>query len=273
MILDCFMFFNEYDILEGRLEYLYDHVDYFVLVESNLTHSGKPKPLYFMENMSRYSKYLDKILYFPYAASAAKFDFTKLPDHDRDYDNGFWKMENAQRNHINCALEFFPDDAVVMISDVDEIPHKNCMSIAKNSFADFGPLLAIQQIYYCYNFNQKYPDPWHGTVIAECGYVKKHSPQFCRNNKYNIPAISYGGWHLTYWGTPEHIQSKLRSFAHQELNTEQFTNAEYIKKQIQAGEDLFGRHWSKFVVEDTNNIPDDIKKIFGTLNNKLSSIL
>ena len=66
MIVDSFIFFNEFDILEGRLEYLYDHVDYFVIVESNLTFSGNTKPLYFMNNMSRYKKYLDKVLYFPF---------------------------------------------------------------------------------------------------------------------------------------------------------------------------------------------------------------
>lgn len=37
MLIDCFMFFNEYDIVEGRLEYLYDTVDYFVVVEADHT--------------------------------------------------------------------------------------------------------------------------------------------------------------------------------------------------------------------------------------------
>ena len=35
------MFFNELDLLELRLEYLYDSVDYFVIVEGRQTHSGK----------------------------------------------------------------------------------------------------------------------------------------------------------------------------------------------------------------------------------------
>ena len=38
-IYDCFNFFNELDILEMRLNILYDYVDYFVIVESSLTHS------------------------------------------------------------------------------------------------------------------------------------------------------------------------------------------------------------------------------------------
>ena len=39
MIYDCFTFFNELDILELRLQLLYDVVDKFVLVESTKTHS------------------------------------------------------------------------------------------------------------------------------------------------------------------------------------------------------------------------------------------
>jgi beta-1,4-mannosyl-glycoprotein beta-1,4-N-acetylglucosaminyltransferase len=272
MIIDSFMFFNEFDILEGRLEYLYDHVDYFVLVESNLTHGGQPKPMHFMENMSRYKKYLDKVIYMPYAASVDQFEYNKMPTHDRDFETGPWQMENAQRNHIAKALEFFPEDALLLISDVDEIPHKDCMAIAENSFKDFGPILAIQQTYYCYNFNQKYKNPWHGTVATKCGYAKANTPQFCRNHKYNIPVISQGGWHLTYWGTPEHIATKVKSFAHQELNTERFTDPEYIKQQVAAGKDLFSRDWNEFIPEDPNNIPPEIRQIFGNLHEKLSSI-
>jgi len=38
-IYDCFSFFNELDLLEIRLQELYDHVDYFVISEANKTHS------------------------------------------------------------------------------------------------------------------------------------------------------------------------------------------------------------------------------------------
>lgn len=37
-IFDCFTFFNELELLELRLKILSPYVDYFVLVESNITH-------------------------------------------------------------------------------------------------------------------------------------------------------------------------------------------------------------------------------------------
>ena len=46
MIYDCFIFFNEFDLLEIRLNELDNIVDKFVLVEANFTHSSKEKPYY-----------------------------------------------------------------------------------------------------------------------------------------------------------------------------------------------------------------------------------
>ena len=50
MIVDTFMFYNEFDILEKRLRLLNNVVDKFVLVESEETHVGKEKRLLFNEN-------------------------------------------------------------------------------------------------------------------------------------------------------------------------------------------------------------------------------
>ena len=46
-IIDCFTFYNEAGMLEFRLKELNDIVDYFVLVESTRSFSGKLQPLYF----------------------------------------------------------------------------------------------------------------------------------------------------------------------------------------------------------------------------------
>ena len=49
-VYDTFLFFNELDLLEIRLNILDDYVDYFVLCEANQTFSGKDKKLYYKEN-------------------------------------------------------------------------------------------------------------------------------------------------------------------------------------------------------------------------------
>ena len=61
-IFDSFIFFNELDLLEMRLNILNDVVDYFVLTESPWTVSGNPKPLYYQENKDRFENIVTEII-------------------------------------------------------------------------------------------------------------------------------------------------------------------------------------------------------------------
>ena len=45
MIYDCFTYFDEVELLNLRLELLYQVVDYFIIVESEWTFSGSKKGL------------------------------------------------------------------------------------------------------------------------------------------------------------------------------------------------------------------------------------
>jgi hypothetical protein len=60
-IYDCFLYYNEERILLLRLETLYDHVDYFIIVESARTFTGALRNLTF--KMENFLKYQDKIKY------------------------------------------------------------------------------------------------------------------------------------------------------------------------------------------------------------------
>lgn len=62
-IIDGFIFYNELDMLEFRLKEHWDVVDYFILVESTKTFAYNDKILYFDQNKSRYSNYLEKIIH------------------------------------------------------------------------------------------------------------------------------------------------------------------------------------------------------------------
>ena len=64
MLVDSFLFFQELDLLEIRLEYLYPIVDKFIIIEANQTFKGSTKGYIFEENIKRYSKFINKINYF-----------------------------------------------------------------------------------------------------------------------------------------------------------------------------------------------------------------
>lgn len=52
-LIDSFTYFNEIELLQVRLEYLYDIVDEFLIVESNRTHTGNAKPFHLRENKDK----------------------------------------------------------------------------------------------------------------------------------------------------------------------------------------------------------------------------
>lgn len=49
-LVDCFIFYNELDMLAYRLNVLHSIVDWFVLVESRHTFTGKEKECYYEQN-------------------------------------------------------------------------------------------------------------------------------------------------------------------------------------------------------------------------------
>jgi hypothetical protein len=53
--------------------------------------------------------------------------------------------------------------------------------------------------------------------------------------------IKWGGWHLSYFGSHEHIINKIKNFVHQEFNDPDFTDTDKIIERIQNYRDLFDR--------------------------------
>ena len=43
MLIDAFIFFDEKELVKLRVKYLSSIVDYFVIIEANVTHQGKDK--------------------------------------------------------------------------------------------------------------------------------------------------------------------------------------------------------------------------------------
>ncbi len=62
-IIDGFIFYNELDLLTYRLNILNSVVDYFVIVESRHTFTGREKILYYEQNKALYEQFKDKIIH------------------------------------------------------------------------------------------------------------------------------------------------------------------------------------------------------------------
>ena len=110
---------------------------------------------------------------------------------------------------------------------------------------------------------------WPGTKICQKKYLK--SPQWLRNIKTknqpfwkifnrNIQLINNGGWHFSFLKKPESIRNKIISYSHQEYNTKEFTNIDFIKKRISQGKDLFHRNIEYKKINIDNTFPEYIIK-------------
>ena len=96
------------------------------------------------------------------------------------------------------------------------------------------------------------------------------SPQWLRNIKIKKrpfwkffkpkqPQLIYnGGWHFSFLKDSKNISKKIKSFVHQELNLEKFTDIENIEKRIRENKDIFDRNYNYVKVLIDENFPDYI---------------
>ena len=224
-IYDCCMFFNEVELLQIRLEELYDYVDHFVIVESQETHRGTPKPLYFLENQHLFEKYLDKIIYVPLTEKLKTSNNPKS-----------WKRENYQRNQVLRGLKGCTDEDIIMISDLDEIPKgEDTPKLIQRLLQCKTPLIFCGHKGFRYFLNRWDPSatPWPGTAITTYQFLKHHSPQWFRRRKDKpwFPLVS-SGWHFTTMGGYQKVITKFENVVlHKKDNEAYLKDAERIRRE------------------------------------------
>ena len=233
MIYDCFVFFNELDILELRFNELDKVVDKFVLVEATKTFSNKDKPLYFQENRSRYTPFLHKIIHV-------------VIDHYPPFINA-WTYETFQRNGIKKGLISCEDSDLILISDADEIPRAEALLPLVN----LTKIVCLDQLMFYYHLNRFCVSApfWTGTKVLPYRLLNSHTPDEIRSLKTEV--IPNGGWHFSFMGGIENIILKTESYSHQEFNTDTLKNPDALCVKIDSGKNIFGyKHRTKLVEID-----------------------
>lgn len=231
-VYDTFLFFNELDLLEIRLNILNDYVDYFVIGECANTFTGNKKPLYFNENKKRFEKFLGKIIY------------VKIPPKKF---NKVWDNDFYQRNYLIKGLKNAKINDIIHLSDLDEIPNpitlKNIIPLLKDK------IFSLNQFLFYYYLNNLNLEVWNRAKVFKFGSMKNFDLQTIRdleiNNLLPCTYVNDGGWHFSYLGGVEKIKYKIKSFAHQEYNKKEYLDN--IKDNLKkTDEDIFNR-FTKFV--------------------------
>lgn len=267
-IFDCFTFFNELELLELRLKMLSPYVDYFILVESNITFRGDQKPFYFNPNEKIFQPYIHKIIHLKYE---------NIPQTTKPND---YSLEIQQRNYISKGLEqsnICQANDIVIISDLDELPNPDILKQLKtNSISTKNNLLKLHRIFrkrkdkltayskylqlllkyyqnksildilnitplgfsqkhYYYYMNNQYTDKWWGSVISF--YKNMKSPQDLRDVRRHLPVLNNGGWHFSYMGGVDRIVTKQNSIVDEDSSHQQNKtyNSSYVKNCLTNG--------------------------------------
>lgn len=243
-IVDAFIFYNELDLLEIRLEELKDVVDYFVIVEGTLTFTGKPKPLYYYENRERFAAYRDRIIH------VVVWDY---PTTDNPWDREIHQRRAISRGIGQLSLQ--PDD-IILITDCDEIPNSQTLSMIKTCRFHIyqDAIYSIFMKLYYYTCEWTTDRPWDKAKLLS--YQRYQSigcdPERIRRYQYTI--IEHGGWHLSYFGGMPRIIDKLESFSEQQDNT--LENKQKLKQCMKDGILHFNEEKLTFVSRHSNtNLP------------------
>lgn len=264
-IVDCFIFYNELKLLQFRMNYLYDYVDHFILVESSLTHAGNPKPFYFEENKHLFERYLDKIVHIKVTDDIHIEKSFRLSFRKHLIDNMKKREEcinrgNFQRNCIERGFHLLKlaDDDVIISYDADEFIDRNTIGRIRNT--GINGIYALDQDLYYYNLNCKSTVGWNLPNVMNYGSYKNiRDLAMIRSAAKKPPILEKSGWHFSYFGNVDFIIDKIKQSADQRFNTSEFLNRETILRKLKNGEDLFQRSHESFQIvpiEENTYLPD-----------------
>jgi len=234
-IYDCFTFYAEMDLLELRLQELYEHVDHFVIVEGDHTFTNTAKPYNFEVNQARYQKYLDKIIYIkvkmPMSASA-------------------WTNEIYQRNSIAEGIVDAADDDIIMITDLDEVVRPATVDAMRADVDNQIWGLRMPLFYFRFNHMLTTTDSRY-SVWGMAGRKSVMMPaedfrklRFSLNgfglahNDSGVRLMEHAGWHFSYLGNNAAATQKIQSFAHTETNRPEVLAQLDVERSVANGDGL-----------------------------------
>ena len=256
-LFDCFPFYNEMDVLELRLAELDPLVHRFVLVESTVTQTGKPKALFYQDNKARYAAWAHKIIHVV---------VDDMPHTDA------WARENHQRRAILRGLGNAQPGDAILISDLDEIPRPAVLRQVLSGDGWRDQITIFQTAMFVYSLNLAAAGG--GPVRNSWGQSPRlmegrrmHDPQVLRRLRVrhkkdswlsrlqeqlevwrkfgpglSIRRVPNAAWHFTYIGDRQFQLEKLEAMAHEELATPVNMDVRTIEQRLASRSVVFNQN-------------------------------
>jgi beta-1,4-mannosyl-glycoprotein beta-1,4-N-acetylglucosaminyltransferase len=212
-VYDCFLFFDEFEQLEIRLNELNHVVDKFILCEGTRTFCREKKDLLFERNKERFAPFLDRIIHLV-------FDDGPVPIKEK------FAFEREQRDYLLSGINWRkiqPED-IVLISDVDEIPSAEAV---KRFYKDKQDYITFRQSHYLYKLNLLLSKRLNGPVAFRWYALGPQSLTQMREKRRHTPRYGGAGWHFSCLGGSGRLENKILAYSHRDINEKHIPNLDH----------------------------------------------
>ena len=216
MIFDTFIYSGEKAILIARINQLNPFVDFFVIVESSVTFSGRTREIDEDFQNQVMSEFGNKVCW--------------IVLEDLSGENA-WQREAFQRQSIHKGLSDIQREDIVLLSDVDEIPSKEFLSRIHDLAPEDVLIAQMKLLRYCTHMESI--ENWHGTIafrfnekLPDFQVLRMRVVQYWLENKSCI--FVNGGIHFTAFMRPRQFRDKIKSFSHTELDSYPFNTLSFL---------------------------------------------
>ena len=228
---DTFIFATELDLLEIRLQELDGLVDAWVLVESDRTHTNKPKKLWWNtqgRHEPRFQPYLNRIESIVVRGSAIDRSHTFLRA-------GVFGLEAYQRRAIMKGLRRrgIQDGDVFITGDVDEIPNRATAQFLTQ--CDLFPQdLTLHMPTYIGGFQFKsYEEDKRHTKARMYRHTRRHPKWFSHHEQIGDVLILNAGWHCSWcFKTMDQFRFKMNGGVHYDRSNNKIGSWGYITDDV-----------------------------------------
>lgn len=226
----CTLYNNEAEMAYIHIWRLYDYIDKFIIIISNMTYSGIPKKFSLQPFANQIFKYKNKIdiVFFNYICNRSEY-----PNIDK-----IWCFEMTQRDYAKTFIEkkYNPTEKdLLVIVDIDEIiTREGIKYIKKHPPKEYYFLKG--NIYFPYYYHRLEDWDWGLVVrynksmktLSKFRFMQKTNKNTLKfENKPSKPFIT----HCTYcFKNIEEYKNKLKSFSHQNYNKPPFNTNNWIFK-------------------------------------------
>jgi len=221
----------ELDMLLFKLEEMGPWIDFFIIVESSVSNSNRPRSMCFNSSMVKESLYAGKILY--------------RESHEKVLDFNYWEQEVFVKNQLGHSLYLLGlnhDDFVIMM-DMDEVVSGK--HLQKMKFFDPPKNQTAFQIslrWSYYGFEWVNPQPTVVNAIVSWTQFQTVCQGQANAIRFNLCGLTdfdllkMVGWHCSWcFARTEQFIDKIEKSSKLEDNLEKYKNINFLNEQRAQG--------------------------------------